>query len=131
MDDLLKWPIRSAVLFICAALLLWAVYPPAKPITAGLILGILASLLNAALLRRRVELAAQIAAGLVGQDKPARRPGLGFISRTATVLLAAMIAYRYPQHFSIITAIAGSFYIPIATLVFGFTRNRSHFHGKG
>ncbi|RXZ83421.1 ATP synthase subunit I [Paenibacillaceae bacterium] len=118
MDDILNPARRSAFYFIIVCVLLWFVFPDGKTIAAGLLLGCFVSLMNALLLRRRIEL---ISLYLSGQYH--RRVGLGMGIRFASVLLAAMVAHKYPAIFNLPSTLVSSFYVSIAVYVTAFVRN--------
>lgn len=121
MNELLSKATRTATLCLAAALMIWAIAPQARIYAAGAALGVLASIINMTMLRRRVELL-----GNVIKDNPEspRRVSLGMASRLATVLLVAMIAYRYPAWFHLPSAIFACFLMPIAALVHAFIDNK-------
>lgn len=77
--------------------------------------------MNAFLLKRRVELVTMSAA--VGGS---RKMGLGLGSRIATVLLVVIIAYRFPDKFSMPAALAGCMIMPFILLVAAFIHNKRH-----
>jgi len=68
---------------------------------AGLILGTVVSLFNLWILVKKTE---QVGASAAG-GRPAR--SIGSASRYAAAILAAIIAIKYPQHFSIISTVLG------------------------
>lgn len=109
MDNLLRLAVRLALFFMAFCLLVWAFVPPLRTIAAGALLGIAASWVNALLLRRRIEWIGNRAAA--GEKS---RMGLGLAGRAATVLLAAMTAYRFPDTFHLPAVIAFSFFVQIA-----------------
>ncbi|MBH5320561.1 ATP synthase subunit I [Paenibacillus sp. GSMTC-2017] len=121
MDNLFKSAIRVALFFSAACLLLWAVIPGWRSVFAGLLLGIGASVMNALLLKRRVELVGQVV-----PDGSKRRMGLGLGSRMATVLLAAMIAYKYPETFNMPATLAACMMMPFIILVSASIYNKRH-----
>lgn len=120
MNDLFASALRAALFTLSACLLAWAFIPAARPECAGLALGVLASIWNSAMLRRRIDLLARLA---TEGKKP--RGGVGFLSRAAVVLLVCMVSLRFPEHLSLIFAVAGSFFMPFALLLFGLVRKRT------
>lgn len=126
MDELLNRAMRSTLFFVAACLLLWAAVPDYRPIAAGLILGAAASLVNAFLLKRRIELLGQMSM------QSGRRPmGLGMASRLATVLLAVLIAMRFSEHFALPAVVAACFYVQFAIFFVGLLRHWKRSNGKG
>jgi ATP synthase protein I len=120
MNDLFASALRAALFALSACLLAWAFVPAVRPASAGLALGVLASIWNSILLRRKVELLSQLAAE---GKKP--RGGVGFVARAAVVLLVCMVALRFPEHVSLIFVVVGSFFMPFASLMAGLLRKRS------
>ncbi|HZG87333.1 ATP synthase subunit I [Paenibacillus sp.] len=126
MAELLTRAVRTALFFMSALLAAWALVPEGKTIAAGLMLGTAASVVNALLLRRRVE-----AAGKLAAEGGARKVGLGMGARMATVLLAAMIAYRYPEQFSVPAALASCFFVQFVVFFTAVVQNKHRSDGKG
>jgi len=126
MVDLINRAVRTALFFMSALLLAWVVVPDGRTVAAGLALGAAASVANALLLRRRVEALAKLAA-----EGNAARGGLGMGARIATVLLAAMIAYRYPDVFALPATLAGCFFVQIAVFFTAIAQNNHRSDGKG
>ncbi|HZG58613.1 ATP synthase subunit I [Paenibacillus sp.] len=126
MVDLINRAVRTALFFMSALLLAWAVVPEGRAVAAGLALGVAASVVNALLLRRRVEALAKLAA-----EGRAGRAGLGMGPRIATVLLAAMIAYRYPDVFALPATLAACFFVQIAVFFTAIAQNNHRSDGKG
>jgi len=126
MAELLTRAVRTALFFMSALLVAYAIVPEGKTVAAGLLLGTAASVVNALLLRRRVEAVGKLAAEL-----GARKVGLGMGSRMAMVLLAAMIAYRYPEHFSVPAALASCFFVQVVVFFTAVVQNKHRSDGKG
>jgi ATP synthase protein I len=122
MDEIWKRAIRVTLLFSACCLLIWAVVPEWRTVMAGLLLGAAASMMNALLLRKRVEWIGKAAA-----EKMPRRAGAGLAGRLATVLLAAMIAHRYPEHFHLPTTLLACFFMPFAALACAYFLNKRQF----
>ncbi len=120
MNDLFAPALRAALFTLSACLLTWAFVPAVRPACAGLALGVLASMWNSAILRRRVELLTRMAA-----EGKRLRGGIGFVARAAVVLLVCMVSLRFPEHVSLIFALIGSFFMPFALLLAGILRKRS------
>jgi len=126
MDELMKKAARSALFFISACLIVWAIWPEGRAVAAGLILGTTASVINVLMLRRRI-----IQIGRIVEHKGPTRVGLGLAGRLATVLLAAMTAYRYPEYFHPIATLAACFYAQLVVFVSSFLHHSRNYNGKG
>jgi len=126
MDELLRRALRSALFFMSALLAAWAFVPEGRTVAAGLAMGTAASVVNAFLLRRRVELIGRMAA-----EGRARRVGLGIGARIATVLLAVLVALRFPDWFAMPAVIAGCFFVQIAIFFTAIAQHNSRTGGKG
>jgi ATP synthase I chain. len=127
MDNILKSATRWLMFLIAACLLIWAAIPDWKPMAMGLAAGLTASAMNAFLLKRRVAMIADAASS----DGERKRRGLGFGSRIATVLLLAMIAYRYPETMSLPAALIGSMVMPFLILTAAIIQTVKENNGKG
>jgi len=119
MDRMMNTAVRTVLLMTAGCLAVWAVMPEWRTVTLGLLLGLAAGSMNAFLLKRRVEMVAQGAAGI-----GARRMGLGLGSRIATVLLVAMLAYRFPEKFNMPAALIGCMVVPFILLAAAFFHNK-------
>lgn len=112
--------------FVAALLAAWALAPEGRTVAAGLILGTIASLMNAFLLRRRIELITRLV-----MENSGKRAGLGLASRIATILLAVMVAYRFPEQFSMPATLAGCFYAQVMVFFTALVQNIKGSNGKG
>ncbi|WP_162341671.1 ATP synthase subunit I [Paenibacillus paridis] len=119
MDKIMKTALRTLVYAMVVCLIVWAFLPEWRTVSLGLLVGLAASSMNAFLLRRRVEMVTLGAAG-VGP----RKRGLGLGNRIATVLLVAMIAYRFPEDLSMPAALAGCMVMPFVLLVAAYIHNK-------
>lgn len=119
MDKMMKSAVRTLFYAMAVCLIVWAFLPEWRTVSLGLLLGLAASSMNAFLLRRRVEMVTLGAAGL----GPSKR-GLGLGSRIATVLLVAMLAYRFPEKFSMPAALIGCMVMPFILLVIAYIHNK-------
>ncbi|MDF2836329.1 MAG: synthase subunit [Paenibacillus sp.] len=119
MDNIFRTAMRGALFFAAACLLLWGIFPEHKAIFAGLLLGALASFMNALLLRRRVEMVGQALA-----NRSVRRMGLGLGSRIAMVLLVAMIALKNPDTLNLPATLAACMMMPFMMLVSAFLHHK-------
>ncbi|OBZ10004.1 MULTISPECIES: ATP synthase subunit I [Bacillales] len=119
MDNIMKTALRTLVYAMAVCLIVWAFLPEWRTVSLGLLVGLAAGSMNAFLLRRRVEMVTLGAAG-VGP----RKRGLGLGNRIATVLLVAMIAYRFPEDLSMPAALAGCMVMPFVLLVTAFIHNK-------
>jgi ATP synthase protein I len=119
MDNIMKTALRTLVYAMAVCLIVWAFLPEWRTVSLGLLMGLAAGSMNAFLLRRRVEMVTLGAAG-VGP----RKRGLGLGNRIATVLLVAMIAYRFPEDLSMPAALAGCMVMPFVLLVAAYIHNK-------
>jgi len=119
MDKIMKTALRTLIYAMAVCLIVWAFLPEWRTVSLGLLVGLAASSMNAFLLRRRVEMVTLGAAG-VGP----RKRGLGLGNRIATVLLVAMIAYRFPEDLSMPAALAGCMVMPFILLVAAYIHNK-------
>jgi ATP synthase protein I len=119
MDNIMKTALRTLVYAMAVCLIVWAFLPEWRTVSLGLLVGLAAGSMNAFLLRRRVEMVTLGAAG-VGP----RKRGLGLGNRIATVLLVAMIAYRFPEDLSMPAALAGCMVMPFVLLVAAYIHNK-------
>ena len=126
MDELLSRATRSALFLVVGCIVAWVIVPEGRTVAAGLILGILASMLNALMLKRRIDRLEQV----FKEGRP-RRVGIGMGARFATVLLAALLALRFPDNFNLPVAVLSSFYVQFAVLVTAFMHNLRNSKGKG
>jgi ATP synthase protein I len=117
MDDFsahLKTVQNVFLFFLSFCLAAWALFVEYRPYSAGLMLGSVASMINARYLAWKIHKFTDAAL-----EKKGRKVNLGFLTRAATAALAALIAVRYPQHVALTTTIAGYFFAQLATLVVG------------
>lgn len=127
MDKIMRLATKTMVYLMAACLILWAVLPEWKPVMMGLTVGLAASVMNAFLLQRRVGMIAQAA-----MEENSKKRGLGFGNRIATVLLVAMLAYRYPETLNMPAALSGSMVMPFVILVIAIIHNvKENRIGKG
>lgn len=126
MVEILSRAVRSALLFMSALLALWAFMPEGRTVAAGMMLGTAASIMNAFLLRRRIEFI-----GKTIVEQGTRKMSLGMAGRLATVLLAVMTAYRFPEHFALPATLASCFFVQIAVFLTAIAQNKKRFDGKG
>jgi ATP synthase protein I len=117
MDDFsahLKTVQNVFLFFLSFCLAAWALFVEYRPYSAGLMLGSVASMINARYLAWKIHKFTEAAL-----EKKGRKVNLGFLTRAATAALAGLIAVRYPQHVALTTTIAGYFFAQLATLVVG------------
>ncbi|TYP75646.1 ATP synthase subunit I [Paenibacillus methanolicus] len=119
MNEVLQKAARISVFVISLSLLVWAFAPEWRAVAAGIMLGVSASMMNALLLRRRVDWL-----GKVTIEQGPRRVGLGMGGRLATVLIAALIAQRFPEHFHTPTTLFACFFMPFASLIFAYMQSK-------
>ncbi|GIP21806.1 MULTISPECIES: ATP synthase subunit I [Paenibacillus] len=103
-----------ALCFIAAALV-----GSYKSIPLGIALGVVVSYVNANYLAFKVR---RFMDGITGQEK--RRPGLGFFTRAALALAAAMIAYKKPEMFNMFAVVGGLVFSQFLLLFAGLIQSR-------
>lgn len=126
MDNIMRSAMRLLFLLMLACLVLWVAAPDWKPVSIGLLAGLAASAMNAFLLKRRIALVTDVEPSM-GR----KRRSLGFGHRIATVLLLAMIAYRYPETMSLPAALIGSMVMPFLILGAAIKHSIKENNGKG
>ena len=110
MDKIMKTAIRFTLIWVAVIMMIGVLVTDFRTITVGLIVGSVVSVMNALLLQRRINLLGQIV-----ESQTPRRMGLGFGSRIATVLIAVMFAYRYPEILNLPAVLVGSFIVQITS----------------
>ncbi|USB32888.1 ATP synthase subunit I [Paenibacillus sp. YPG26] len=103
-----------ALCFIAAAL-----FQEYKSIPIGIALGIVVSYVNANYLALKVR---RFMDGITSQDQ--RRRGLGFFTRAAFALAAAMIAIKKPEMFNIYAVVGGLVFSQFLLLFAGIIQSR-------
>ncbi|CAG7655623.1 ATP synthase subunit I [Paenibacillus allorhizosphaerae] len=119
MDDFkahLKTVQNVFYFFLSLCLVCWAMLVDYRPYFAGLMLGAFVSLVNAKYLAWKIHKLTDT----LPETTSKRKMNMGFLTRAALATLAAVLALKYKQHFSLHTVIAGYFFIQLATLVLGF-----------
>ncbi|MBB3110583.1 ATP synthase protein I [Paenibacillus phyllosphaerae] len=119
MDEMFRKATRMAIYVIAVSLMAWAFAPTWRTVAAGIVLGVSASLMNALLLRRRVDWL-----GKITVEQGPRKLGLGMAGRLATVLLAVLIAHRYPDDIHLPTTLFACFFMPFASLIFALIQSK-------
>jgi ATP synthase protein I len=117
MDDFsatLKTVQNVFLFFLSFCLAAWALLVDYRVYIAGLMLGSLASIVNARFLAWKIN---KMAAAAIEQK--GRKVTLGFLTRAAIAAFAGLVAVRYPQHIALPTTVAGYFFAQLATLVLG------------
>lgn len=117
MDDFsahLKTVQNVFLFFLSFCLAAWALLVDYRIYIAGLMLGSLASMINAKYLAWKIH---KFTAAVIEQK--GRKVNLGFPTRAAIAALAGLVASRYPEHVALITTIVGYFFAQLATLVLG------------
>lgn len=110
----LKTVTRLSLFFLSATCLAWAVYPKYGDVFGGLIVGVIAGLINLSHLAWRVRRIADQAA----RTREPKRSTIGFLFRACIALLAALVATKQ-FHFSLAAVIAGIVGVPLTTLAAG------------
>ncbi|REK69512.1 ATP synthase subunit I [Paenibacillus paeoniae] len=127
MDNMIKSAMRWLLYLLSACLILWAVFPELKSVALGLAAGFAVSAMNAFLLKRRVGMIAEAAI-----QEGAKKKGMGFGNRIASVLLLAMIAYKYPDILNMPAALIGSMVMPFLLLAAAIVHTlKENSSGKG
>ncbi|OBR63609.1 hypothetical protein A7K91_06580 [Paenibacillus oryzae] len=127
MDNIMKTATIWLLYLLSACLILWAFLPDIRTVSLGIASGLAVSAMNAFLLRRRVGMIAEAA-----MQEKARRKGIGFGSRIASVLLLAMIAYRYPDIINMPAALSGTMIMPFLILAAAIMHTmKENSSGKG
>ncbi|GGD92754.1 ATP synthase subunit I [Paenibacillus nasutitermitis] len=125
MNEIFKKAMRSALYLMSLCIVFWLLVPSLKTVAAGIVVGCAASMFNAYLLQRRIELLGQT----VVEQGP-RRVSIGLAGRLATVLLVVMIANKVPQHLDVAATLSASFYVQIAVFLITAVTYSKH-SGKG
>ncbi len=105
--------------FLSFCLAAWALLVDYRVYAAGLMLGSIASMINARYLAWKIH---KFTAAVLEQK--GRKVNLGFLTRAAIAALAGLVAVRYPQHVALSTTIAGYFFTQLATLVLGILSSK-------
>jgi ATP synthase protein I len=103
MDDFsahLKTVKNVFLFFLSFCLTVWALFVEYRPYSAGLMLGSVASMINARYLAWKIHKFTEAAL-----EKKGRKVNLGFLTRAAIAALAGLVAVRYPQHVALTTTI--------------------------
>ncbi|MBW7454325.1 ATP synthase subunit I [Paenibacillus sepulcri] len=125
MNEIFRKAMRSALYLMSLCIVVWLLVPSLKAIAAGIVAGCAASLFNAYLLRRRIDLLGQIVV-----DQGPRRMSIGMAGRLATVLFVVMIANKFPQHLNVAATLSASFFVQIAVFLITAVTYSKH-SGKG
>jgi hypothetical protein len=104
---------KLSLWLLSAGLLLWLFVPQWRTGLAGLLLGMLVSLLNSWYLSKKI---GQMSALIV--DGTRKKFNLGFLTRVSTAILAVMLAVK-SDYFDLATTIVGLFYSATVILVWG------------
>ncbi|RTE08985.1 ATP synthase subunit I [Paenibacillus whitsoniae] len=105
--------------FLSFCLAAWAFFVDYRVYIAGIMLGSLASMINARFLAYKIN---KMAAAAIEQK--GRKVTLGFLTRAAIAGFAGLVAVRYPEQVALTTTIVGYFFAQLATLVLGIVSNR-------
>ncbi len=123
LSSYLKAVMRIAIFFLSASLVVWIFFPEYRSLSAGFILGTLAGMFNAQHLAQKVRKIIRSAA-----EQKIRNANTGFVSRAAIVFMAAVIAIKFPEKFSLITMLIGVLWVQLATLLLEIAKRK--FQGK-
>jgi ATP synthase protein I len=117
MDDFsatLKTVQNVFLFFLSFCLAAWALFVDYRVYIAGLMLGSVASMINARFLAWKIN---KLAAAAIEQK--GRKVTLGFLTRAAIAGFVGLVAVRYPEQVALTTTIVGYFFAQLATLVLG------------
>jgi len=109
----LRTLLRATLFLMAVGLVGWALVPSVRPYAAGVMLGAVGSLVNAHLLRYKIEMLGQQIA-----EKTQKRVGLGFVARISVALMAVMVAMKQPG-VDLAATIVGLFFAQMVTLLLG------------
>mgnify|MGYP001187777887 FL=1 len=121
MDDFaahLQKTQRITFFFLSFCFFAWALFPPYRAYIAGLILGTAVSLINSLYLAWKIR---QLTNAVLERSK--RKINLGFVTRAAMALLAALLAWK-SEHVALSTTMAGLLFVPLATFLLAVAGNR-------
>ena len=107
----IKKATSGGLILISAALLIWALVPEWKQFAAGLVLGIIFSLVNGWYFSLKAQQLTQMAV-----DQSKKRGNLGFLVRVGLSLLAVAIAVD-KEEFNVLATIIGLFYFYFALVI--------------
>jgi ATP synthase protein I len=116
MNDLsahLKTVTRVTIFFLSLCLLVWALYPSYRPYASGVMIGIIASLINGNYLAVKIRQLSRMAS--TGQQ---RRINLGFLTRAAIAVLAVMLSMRI-NDVNLFAVVTGLFAWQVAAFLTG------------
>lgn len=102
-------------ILIVASALAWYVYPAYQPFTAGLILGMAASLINGLILAQKTAQASEYAMGL-----RKRVLGTGMLQRFLIAIFAIYVGIKFPVTFHYTGIIIGLMVVTILSLLYGY-----------
>lgn len=114
----LNFALRGAFFIAAGALLVWAFFPDAKQEAAGLMLGMVFSLINGWYLALKVHQFGELAAG----NSQKRMLGLGFGVRAALTVMAVAVAVKR-EPFDVVFTLIGLAYVYIAILISGIIQS--------
>lgn len=103
---------RITLFFLSLCLVVWALMPSIRPQVGGLMVGVVASIVNGIFLAWKVNRVGQAAI-----EPSKRKTGLGFLTRAAVVVLSVIVSERL--HLSLAATVAGLFSFQLATLLLG------------
>ncbi|NDI36844.1 ATP synthase subunit I [Chengkuizengella sediminis] len=114
LSALTKNAYKITIYVLVACFVTWALLPHYRVYSAGLILGILVSLINARYLQWKIELMSEVAI-----KKLKRRVNDGFMTRASLSLIAVVISIKFEQHIAFSTTLAGLFFVQSLTFILG------------
>jgi ATP synthase protein I len=114
MNDQLKTLYRAELVCISVCLLIWSIAPSYRTYAVGFLLGSIVSTINAGMLVMKIK-----SVSLQGESETPKRLSTGFVSRACMVILAMMVAVKFPGQVSVVLTIIGLFYVQMVTLLMG------------
>jgi ATP synthase protein I len=121
LTGLMKTVTRISLLILSVSCLVWAILPQYADIVGGLVVGVIAGMINASHLAWRVH---RMTDQITKTQLPKKAP-IGFFFRACVALLAALVATK-SLHLSLAAVCAGLIMVPLVTLaVAAFQRRRS------
>jgi len=118
MDDFsahLETVQKITLFFLSLCFMGWALFPAYRAYVSGLIVGTVASWINASYLAWKIRQLSQAAI-----DKTNRKINLGFVTRASVSLLAVVLSIRSGGQIALATTLIGLFVVQLATLLLGF-----------
>lgn len=113
LSSLLAILLRIFLLWLVALIAVWVLFPEARSIAAGLVLGSSVSMMNGRILEAKVQRIAQLML-----ENKAAKTSIGFITRACLILIATMAAVRFDL-FDLVSTVIGFMFFPIMIMIVG------------